>query len=115
MISDQVIRFHTADVKCHLCGRFAGTLRRRDDGRHLPPQLQGRDGSSRALLKGLTELHCGHCGGPLYAEGSEIAYEYIINKDAIPRPRRGRPRKQPLETLPNDDAVRDAGVTARIS
>ena len=91
-----------ADLKCYMCGGLCGSI----ESDHplagpagVRPVVLRRPGQAEAIqVMDWRRLRCTRCGGPLFADETEVITRRIDEYNWLDeRPRRGRPPKRLLE------------------
>ena len=99
MSRDVIATYLEAEVYCYHCGHGSGVLRR-DRSTPGAPMLYSEHTGGTRIVRRMTDLRCGHCKGPVYADAFEVRHVYRRLDPKIDRPRRGRPPKWPVEQQP---------------
>lgn len=91
MAGSAIVKYYEADVRCYLCGQFAGVLRRMLGSRGAGQAFRRHMDGAWIVIRSLTSLRCPRCAGPLFAEEIQerLHYRPELNQ-ALPRV--GRPR-----------------------
>ena len=80
-----------ADVKCYHCGRVSGTWHWRSAAGPSWGVFEAANGTGRVPTR-LAQLHCQHCGGPVFLDDvDEVRAPIVVDFE---RPRLGRPPKE---------------------
>jgi len=95
MAGNAMVKYFEADVRCYLCGRSAGVLRRAVGSRRARQAFRRHADGAWLVIRTLTSLRCPHCAGPLFAEEVQERAYYRPELDQD-HPRLGRPRNQPI-------------------
>ena len=98
VVSERVV----ADVKCHLCGRVAGSLERQRLPRATPVVFRPFATAEAVRVDNWAKLRCPSCGGTLYLDQVQMVRER-------PEPSReqlwgAEPRRRRTATFRNDAA-----------
>lgn len=79
-----------AEVKCYHCGRLSGIWQWQATAGPALGTFERAEGAGR-VRAALAQIHCTHCGGPVFLdEVGEVAAPRVLVFD---RPRPGRPSK----------------------
>jgi hypothetical protein len=95
MAVSAIVKYFEADVRCYLCGRSAGVLRRLVGSRRPGQDFRRHADGAWIVIHTLTSLRCPHCAGALFAEDVQERLHYGPELDQD-HPRLGRPRNQPI-------------------